>query len=221
LVPRYPGVTSALGCVIADVKFDRVHTINTSLEELDIRNLISEIEEIAGEGRKSLAETSVTFEETENLFELDMLYVGQTHTVAVRLPVKLAKIKTDLNIDLIRSAFESTYRKTFGRLLDNIGMRVLNLRVTVVGRRPKFNLSILGPSKDCTIEEAKIGTRKVWVNGAWSQADVFDRLDLPKDAVVSGPALLEQPDTTIFIEPDLKGIVDEFGNLVISRKKDQ
>ena len=221
LVPRYPGVTSALGCVIADVRFDRVHTINASLEDLDIQNLVSEIKEIAGEGRKSLAETSVTFEEIENLFELDMLYVGQTHTVAVRLPVKLDKIKNDLNIDLIRSAFESTYRKTFGRLLDKIGMRVLNLRVTVVGRRPKFNLSILGPSKDCTIEEAKIGTRKVWVNGKWSQADVFDRLDLPKNAVVSGPALLEQPDTTIFIEPDLKGIVDEFGNLVISRKNDQ
>ena len=69
---------------------------------------------------------------------------------------ELENIEDHLNVDVIRSAFENTYNKTFGRLLNNIGMRVLNLRVTVIGRRPKFDLSILGPSGNSTIEEAKI-----------------------------------------------------------------
>ena len=218
LVPRYPGVTSALGCIIADMRFDRVHTINAVLDDLDIRKLASEIKKTAEDGQKRLVEADVTFDGVEHLIELDMLYLGQTHTVAVRLPVGLEDIKSSLNTNVIRTAFENTYEKVFGRLLHNIGIRVLNLRVTVIGRRPKFDLSILGPSGDYTIEEAKIDSRKVWFEGKWRQTDVYSRLNLPKEQVVSGPALLEQPDTTIFIDPDLEGKVDQFGNLIISRK---
>lgn len=218
LVPRYPGVTSALGCIIADMRFDRVHTINAVLDDLDIRKLASEIKKTAEDGQKRLVEADVTFDGVEHLIELDMLYLGQTHTVAVRLPVGLEDIKSSLNTNVIRTAFENTYEKVFGRLLHNIGIRVLNLRVTVIGRRPKFDLSILGPSGDYTIEEAKIDSREVWFEGKWRQTDVYSRLNLPKEQVVSGPALLEQPDTTIFIDPDLEGKVDQFGNLIISRK---
>ena len=218
LVPRYPGVTSALGCIIADMRFDRVHTINAVLDDLDIRKLASEIKKTAEDGQKRLVEADVTFDGVEHLIELDMLYLGQTHTVAVRLPVGLEDIKSSLNTNVIRTAFENTYERVFGRLLHNIGIRVLNLRVTVIGRRPKFDLSILGPSGDYTIEEAKIDSRKVWFEGKWRQTDVYSRLNLPKEQVVSGPALLEQPDTTIFIDPDLEGKVDQFGNLIISRK---
>ena len=218
LVPRYPGVTSALGCIIADMRFDRVHTINAVLDDLDIRELASEIKKTAEDGQKRLVEADVTFDGVEHLIELDMLYLGQTHTVAVRLPVGLEDIKSNLNTNVIRTAFENTYERVFGRLLHNIGIRVLNLRVTVIGRRPKFDLSILGPSGDYTIEEAKIDSREVWFEGKWRQTDVYSRLNLPKEQVVSGPALLEQPDTTIFIDPDLEGKVDQFGNLIISRK---
>ena len=165
-----------------------------------------------------MVEADVTFDGVEHLIELDMLYLGQTHTVAVRLPVGLEDIKSSLNTNVIRTAFENTYERVFGRLLHNIGIRVLNLRVTVIGRRPKFDLSILGPSGDYTIEEAKIDSREVWFEGKWWQTDVYSRLNLPKEQVVSGPALLEQPDTTIFIDPDLEGKVDQFGNLIISRK---
>ena len=218
LVPRYPGVTSALGCVIADMRFDRVHTINSVLDDLDIKKLTSEIEKTAEDGQKRLVEADITFEGVEHIIELDMLYSGQTHTVAVRLPVGLDDVKNSLDTNVIRSAFENTYERAFGRLLHDIGIRVLNLRVTVLGRRPKFDLSILGPSDNHTIEEIKIGSRQVWFEGKWLQTDVYSRLNLPKEQIVSGPALLEQPDTTIFIDPDLEGKVDSFGNLIISRK---
>ena len=57
-----------------------------------------------------------------------------------------------------------------------------------------------------------------WIDGKWQQAEVYRRLDLPRGTVVPGPALLEQPDTTIYVDPDLKGTVDRFGNFMISRK---
>jgi len=219
LVPRFPGVTSALGCVIADMRFDRVHTLNSMLDDLNLEMLAREMIETAEDGEKRLAEANVTFDGVENVFELDMLYLGQTHTVPVRLPIDLATVKAGIDRGVILSAFEEAYRKAFGRLLEGIGMRVLNLRVTVIGRRPKFDLSILGPSGDSSMVEAKTDTRQVWIEGKWWQADVYNRLDLPEDSLVQGPALLEQPDTTIFIDPDLEGLVDRFGNLIISRKQ--
>ena len=218
VVPRYPGVTSALGCVIADMRFDRVHTINALLDDLDIKALASEIKKTAKDGQKRLAEADVTFEGEEHSIELDMLYLGQTHTVAVKLPIGLEDVESSLDINIIRTAFENTYTKAFGRLLHNIGMRILNLRVTVIGLRPKFDLSILCPSSDCSVEKAKIDFRQVWFEGKWWQTVIYNRLDLPEEQVVPGPALLEQPDTTIFIDPDLEGKVDQFGNLIISRK---
>ena len=218
LVPRFPGVTSALGCVIADMRFDRVHTLNNSLEDLDLDKLTSEMLETAGDGDIRLKEAKVSFESIEHFFELDMLYVGQTHTVPVRLPIDLDGVRKGFGRDIIQTAFEDSYQRSFGRLLDDISVRVLNLRVTVIGRRPKFNLSILGPSSSGSLEDAKSETRQVWINGQWWDADVYRRLDVPESATVPGPALLEQPDATIFIEPDLEALVDNFGNLVISRK---
>ena len=218
LVPRFPGVTSALGCVIADMRFDHVHTLNNSLEDLDLDKLTSEMLETAGDGDNRLKEAKVSFESIEHYFELDMLYVGQTHTVPVRLPIDLDGVRKGFGRDIIQTAFEDSYQRSFGRLLDDISVRVLNLRVTVIGRRPKFNLSILGPSSSGSLEDAKSETRQVWINGQWWDADVYRRLDVPESATVPGPALLEQPDATIFIEPDLEALVDNFGNLVISRK---
>ena len=218
LVPRFPGVTSALGCVIADMRFDRVHTLNNSLEDLDLDKLTSEMLETAGDGDIRLKEAKVSFESIEHFFELDMLYVGQTHTVPVRLPIDLDGVRKGFGRDIIQTAFEDSYQRSFGRLLDDISVRVLNLRVTVIGRRPKFNLSILGPSSSGSLEDAKSETRQVWINGQWWDTDVYRRLDVPESATVPGPALLEQPDATIFIEPDLEALVDNFGNLVISRK---
>ena len=218
LVPRFPGVTSALGCVIADMRFDRVHTLNNSLEDLDLDKLTSEMLETAGDGDNRLKEAKVSFESIEHFFELDMLYVGQTHTVPVRLPIDLDGVRKGFGRDIIQTAFEDSYQRSFGRLLDDISVRVLNLRVTVIGRRPKFNLSILGPSSSGSLEDAKSETRQVWINGQWWDTDVYRRLDVPESATVPGPALLEQPDATIFIEPDLEALVDNFGNLVISRK---
>ncbi|MDC0196710.1 hydantoinase/oxoprolinase family protein, partial [Gammaproteobacteria bacterium] len=200
------------------MRFDRVHTINTLLDDLDVKGLASEIAETAEDGQKRLSEADVMFEGIEHSVELDMLYLGQTHTVSVKVPVALKDVKNSLNIKIIRTAFETAYEKDFGRLLHDIGMRVLNLRVTVIGRRPKFDLSILGPSSDYTIEETKIDSREVWFDGKWWETDVYNRVALPKGKIVPGPALLEQSDTTIFVDPDLEGKVDKIGNLIISRK---
>lgn len=217
LVPRYPGVTSALGCTIADMRHDFVQTLNSLLDDLDLDQLTSQFANLARQGGALLDDTSVSFVDRETWFELDMSYLGQTHTVDV--PISLSE-DFNINRDQISAAFEARYKSVFGNPLSGIPMRVLNLRVSVIGVRPNFDLHLLAPDDEGTIEAAVRGTRPVWVDGGWTEATIYERLHLPVGAEIKGPALLEQPDTTIFVEPDLVGIVDEFGNLVISRKGD-
>lgn len=217
LVPRYPGVTSALGCTIADMRHDFVQTLNSLLDDLDLDQLTSQFANLARQGGALLDDTSVSFVDRETWFELDMSYLGQTHTVDV--PLSLSE-GFNINRDQISAAFEARYKSVFGNPLSGIPMRVLNLRVSVIGVRPNFDLHLLAPDDEGTIEAAVRGTRPVWVDGGWTEATIYERLHLPVGAEIKGPALLEQPDTTIFVEPDLVGIVDEFGNLVISRKGD-
>src|SRR5262249_25381451 len=107
----------------------------------------------------------------------------------------------------------------YGRLLEGIAMRVLNLRVAVIGRRPKLDLAGLAPKPGGSLAAAQRGTRRVYVDGGYVEAPVYARLDLPVGAVVPGPAILEQPDTTIFIDPGLAGSIDRFGNVIVERRQ--
>ena len=211
LVPRYPGVVSALGCVVADMRHDTVKTVNRVLDALDVAALTAEIERLDAEGRVALDRADVAFTSVERIVEFDMLYVGQTHTVTASLGDAEPSIAT------IRAAFEASYRAAFGRLLEGVAMKVMNLRVAVLGRRPKFDLASLAPTTTCSVADCEIGRRRLYADGGWHDAPVYDRLKLPVGAVVTGPAMLEQSDTTIFVDPGLTGRVDAYGNLVMER----
>jgi N-methylhydantoinase A len=86
IVPRYPGVTSAMGCVIADMRQDFVQTINSLTARLDTDALREVMQRHVDEGLALLDAAKSRFEARDAVFELDMAYVGQTHTVAVPLP---------------------------------------------------------------------------------------------------------------------------------------
>lgn len=219
IVPRFPGVTSALGCVVADMRHDFVHTINQPLDGLDVVPLDGEMAATAERGKALLDRAGVRFDRVDVVYELDMSYVGQTHTVAVPLPVTIEGGATGVTADLVRAAFEQAYRRTYGRLLEGIGVRILSLRTAVIGRRPRIDLRALSPQAGGTLENAATGSRDVWADGGWQPARTFDRLALPAGAVIEGPAVLEQPDATIFIDPGLLGRVDDLGNVIIEPPK--
>ena len=213
LVPRYPGVTSALGCIAADMRHDRVMTINRLLEELDTAQLGRLVRDSAESGERLLRKAGIRLNGIEVACELDMNYVGQTHTIAVPLPGETLDDSADQVA--IRAAFDQTYRVTYGRLLEDISVRVLNLRVAVVGRRPTFDLSVISPAANA--RSTMTGERDVWVDGGWHSARVYERLSLPVGERIPGPAVLEQSDATIFIDPGLEGVVDGYGNLLVQR----
>lgn len=220
IVPRYPGVTSAMGCVIADMRQDFVQTINSLVATLDEAALGAFMQTHTDQGMALLDAARTNFEARELSFELDMAYVGQTHTVSVPLTVETdgKNVKAPTRAE-IEKAFDATYNATYGRLLQNGVRRILNLRSAVTGKRPKFDLSTLAPSEGGSA--VALGTRQVYFGGTWHDTAIYDRLALPVGTIVKGPAILTQPDTTVLIEPHLQGRVDRFGNTIIELREDK
>jgi len=217
LVPRYPGITSALGCIIADARHDQVTTINLMLDGLDGPALGRRMAEAGQEAHAVVAGSGLAVERIDVLFELDLHYLGQTHTVSASLPVSLDDAASRVSEAMVRSAFEEAYAQAFSRLLPGIPVRIVNLRTSAVGRRPAFDLAALAPESSANVGKAFVGRRKVWFDGGWRDAAIWDRLSLPVGADVKGPAILEQPDATIVIDPGLTARVDALGNLIVER----
>ncbi|MEM8752857.1 MAG: hydantoinase/oxoprolinase family protein, partial [Pseudomonadota bacterium] len=217
--PRYPGVTSAMGCVIADMRQDFVQTINEPADELDEAALRALMQRHHDDGMAALDAAKARFARREAVFELDMAYLGQTHSVSVPLPIRIVEGRVAAPARAsVAEAFDKAYHAAYGRLLLKGARRVVNLRTAVIGRRPKFDLTTLAPTGGA-LEGALKGRRRVHFGETWRDTAIYDRLALPVGAVVDGPAILEQPDTTVLIEPGLRGAVDRFGNTIIERAR--
>ncbi|KMK64866.1 hydantoinase/oxoprolinase family protein [Puniceibacterium sp. IMCC21224] len=217
IVPRYPGVLSAMGCVIADMRQDFVQTINAPLAGLDITALTRFMQGHIDSGHATLDAAQTRFESRDVTFTLDMSYLGQTHTVSVPLVVTVSDgTVRQVTPDQIAAAFDDAYLATYDRVLKNGTRRVINLRSAVTGRRPRFDLSSLAP-KGGSVEAAHVATRQVHFGDTWYNTAIYKRLDLPVGARIPGPAILEQPDTTVLIEPGLTGLIDALGNTIIER----
>jgi N-methylhydantoinase A len=215
LVPRFPGITSALGCVLADLRHDMVQTLNVMLERLDAATLEKRMQAVGKEASGVIAAAGIPVERTDIVYELDMHYVGQTHTVAVPLPVSSQGVGLGVSEAMIRSAFEAAYLASFSRILSGLPIRIVSLRVAAIGRRPKFDFSVFAPAASASLDQARRGSRRVWFDGGWRDTGIWARLDLPVGATIVGPAILEQPDATVVVEPDLAGRVDSLGNLIV------
>ena len=211
IVPRFPGVTSALGCVVADMRHDRIRTVNAMLAEADTVALGEAMRKTAAALHSILGAADVAFSGIETVYELDMLYAGQTHSVTVPLTIPEAGLS---HAD-VQGAFDAAYRGSYGRLLDGVPVRVMNTRVAAIGKRPAFDMTAFAPVDGKAAQACEVGRRSVYVAGAAHDTPVYERLAMAVGERVSGPALLEQPDTTIFVDPGLVAKVDAFGNLII------
>jgi N-methylhydantoinase A len=215
LVPRFPGITSALGCVLADLRHDQVQTVNLMLEGLQATVLEVRLAAAGREASAVIAAAGIPTERIDVIYELDMHYLGQTHTVTVPLP--LDADAQGISESLVRKAFEQAYSASFSRLLPGLAVRIVSLRVAAIGRRPAFDFSVFAPDPAASLEAARTGSRRVWFDGGYRDTSVWARLALPAQAVIEGPAILEQPDATTVIEPGHLGRVDALGNVIVER----
>jgi N-methylhydantoinase A len=209
VVPRFPGITSALGCVLADLRHDLVQTVNLMLDGLDAPAFTARMQAAGRAASEVITASGIPVERVNIITELDMHYLGQTHTVAVPLP------HAEVTEAVVRSAFEQAYSASFSRLLPGLAVRIVSLRVAAIGRRPHFDFAVFAPTADASLAKADRGTRQAWFDGGWRDTRTYARLDLPVGVVIEAPAILEQGDATTVIEPGMRGRVDKLGNLIV------
>ena len=216
LVPRLPGITSALGCAIADLKHDVVQTVNLMLEGLDAADLERRLRIAGAVANAVVASAGMPTERAEIHYELDMYYLGQTHTLAVPIGMTDASHGAlALTEAAMRAAFEQAYSTAFSRLLPGLPVGIMSLRAMAIGQRPAFDAAVFSPHASSSLEKAQRGERQVWFDSGWRQTQIWARLDLPAGSSIEGPAILEQPDATTVIEPGFSGRTDPLGNLII------
>ena len=215
VVPRYPGVNSALGCVMSDLRHDEVRTMNVLLDGLDCAELAQMIKEVTLSSTKRVQNTKAKLASIDRIIELDMLYMGQSHSVAV----PILEDPDKLTVASIGAAFDRAYAKAYSRPLTGIPVRILNLRLSVVGVRPAIDLQILAKgARADSVASCLISEQPIYADGAWHNGQIIDRLRLPEGAEIHGPALLVQPDATIYLDPFISATVDSFGNIIMKAR---
>jgi N-methylhydantoinase A len=207
VIPRHPGLLSALGCVVGDVQYDLASTVGLPLSADATPGLHAAWERLRDEGEQLLAEHGTLLDDSYALLGADMLYEGQTHSIIVELG------RTMPAHEQILAAFEEAYRQTYGTTLP-LGVRVLNARVRMVGERRAPDLA--APLDGLDERATPVSHRECMVEGRMRKVPVYDRAALGAGARVAGPAVVEQEDSTVFVDADLAGSVDGSGNLVLS-----
>jgi N-methylhydantoinase A len=211
IVPARPGITNALGCVVADLRHDFVRTVNVPVAGIDEAELAAILAAQADEGRALIAKEAVRPQTLRFVHSADMQFVGQTHLINVALPGS-AVSKAEL-----QSLFEAAYFARFKVSLPEIRANLVNLNTSVIGERRQIDLSLLidPAGRMATLAEAQTGTRPVWFDGSWTDTPVYAREKLPLDATITGPAILEQLDATTVVEPGDRVTQDADGNIII------
>ncbi|MBY6091725.1 hydantoinase/oxoprolinase family protein [Maritimibacter alkaliphilus] len=211
LVPARPGITNALGCVVADLRHDFVTTLNRPLDALPMDDLAAVLRAQEAEGRALIERETVPLSEVRAVFSLDMQFMGQTHLL--RVPLDGAEITAEA----LLARFEEVYFNRFRVRLETIRAAVVNANCSVIGTRQPLDLTILlDPAERRTsLAEAQRGTRSVCFEGQWHDTPLYWRDHLPTGAVVPGPAIVEQMDTTLLIPPGDRAEADAMGNLIV------
>ena len=211
LIPARPGLTNALGCVLADLRHDFVTALNVSLDLLPEGRLAAVLHQQVASGRALIEREQVNVQAVHALHRADMQFQGQSHVLAVALD------DPQLSVAALRTKFEAAYWQRFGVALPEIRPVLVNLHTAVIGQRAAMPLAPLLPAlPGATLAGAQRAVRPVWFEGGWLDTPVFSREKLPRNARIDGPAIIEQLDCTSVLEPGNQARVDELGNLIVA-----
>jgi N-methylhydantoinase A len=217
LVPLTPGVHSALGLLMSDVKHDYVRSKLAGLEELDINEINRMSLQLIEQARAELHGEGFDDDEIKVEAYLDLRYAGQGYELTV--PCLMPPLTHD-DLVLMRRRFDTLHEQNSGHKAETEPVELVSLRLVSLGLVPQAKLSP-GKITGRKVEAAKTGERKVFFgkeHGSLATA-IYDRNLLEPGHKIFGPAIVEQMDTTTVIQPEQEAMVDEYGNIIIKEKQ--
>lgn len=202
LVPRYAGVLSALGMLLADVTKDFSASVLRPSPEVGSRELARRFDPLVAKAREALNREG--FGANRQLIEriVDVRYAGQSYEISV-----------PLSREYVRE-FHRRHQRTYGysdptRLTEIVNVRVNASGITPKPRLPRITVRPHRPKPN--------SIRRAWFGGRWLKTAFFRWPDLMPGAWASGPAIVTGDEATAVVPPGFRFSVDAFGNLIIRR----
>jgi N-methylhydantoinase A len=211
IVPPSPGTLCAQGAMTADVKSDYVKTLHRRLSVTSGRLLADECAALAARARRWLTEEAPPVSASALAFSADLRYVGQAFQVEV--PIDAAWLG-DGTTDRLRSAFHDRHERLYAHADRAADVELIDLRATITGTTPKPTPKAVATGEG---PATPAGRRPIHYRKQRHDAAVFQRRDLLAGQHLSGPAIVEQDDTTTLVPAGFRAQVDPLGNLVIER----
>jgi N-methylhydantoinase A len=207
LVPPSPGVTSALGCLLVDVRHDLSRMFLAGAANADLAELNAAFAELEAEGRARLEAEGIPESNMRLTRLIDMRYVGQWRALSVPVNGDLTALEPAIAAFHEEHAREHTYARPENPV------EIYRLTVTAVGVTPKPSFRRLDAESGSPVSKDRRG---VWFDGLGEvETPVFDRAELRSGAHFSGPAIVEQVDTTIVVPPGVEAEIDGWLNIAM------
>ena len=215
LVPCFPGLTSALGLLTTDLKYDTLKTAFQVWPGLDYPQLNADFAEMESLLRQQFVADGVDPAQVNFARFADARYVGQGYELRIAIP---AGELSEHTLGLFAEAFHRQHEAEYGHCFVHSPIEIVNVRLT--GTSPTQKLQRLRVPKGQSLADAHIRTGDCVfrVGGELrSFATAFyQRAQLPLHQAIAGPAVILQPDSTTLIPPGCTAHADEHGNLLIT-----
>jgi len=216
LVPLTPGVHSALGLLMSDVKHDYVRSKLVGLDDLDLTEINHMFHQLIERAKADLESEGFTDEEIKIEPYLDLRYAGQGYELTV--PCSMPPL-TKHDLLMMRQRFDTMHEQNSGHKAESEPVELVSLRLISLGLVPQAKLSP-GKVTGRKIEDARLGERKVYFGKEHGvlATQVYNRDLFEPGHKIAGPAIVEQLDTTTVIQPEQEATVDSYRNIIMREK---
>ena len=217
LVPLTPGVHSALGLLMSDVKHDYVRSKLVALDDLDLAEINHMFHQLIERAKADLESEGFSAEEIKIEPYLDLRYAGQGYELTV--PCTMPPLNKH-DLAMMRQRFDTMHEQNSGHKAESEPVELVSLRLISLGLVPQAKLSP-GKVTGRKVEDAKLGERKVYFGKEHGvlTTQVYNRDLFEPGYKIAGPAIVEQLDTTTVIQPEQEATVDGYRNIIIKEKK--
>ena len=217
IIPPNPGVTSAYGLLLTDVRVDLVHTDVQREDRLDVGRITAEIQDLERRVTARLEDEGLLTQATRLDHFVDMRYAGQAYEIRVPLAIDRATPDIQTHIQRAIVAFHASHKDRYGYSYAGKELvELVNVGVTGLGLLTRPHVPQAQPAGKSP-EHARTGQTAVYFSKSTLDTPVYDRSALQTGNELSGPAIIQQYDATTVVEPGWSGRVDQWGTLRLER----
>jgi N-methylhydantoinase A len=215
IVPLYPGVFSAIGLMMSDVKHDYIRSKMNLIGTLRAGDLDDMFGRLSEQARADLRADG--FDDAQIAIEraVDMRYAGQGYEITI--PCEAAAGHDSDDLGRLRADFDARHRAMFGHSAPEEPVEIVSYRVRGIGKVPPVAMPRFGRA-GTSLTEACRATRRVRFDGKTIDCPVYQRDKLDVGLSFAGPAVLDQLDCTTVICPGQVARVDAWKNLIVTQE---